>query len=286
MSEQTLEAEDFEDAIERFHRNGWTDGLPIVPPTAPRRLAQFCEAADHLPTDVIGFYELRHRPVTVEKVATNAIMAGCLPEHLNTVIAIVECMLDPDFGDLHTANSSTGSLALGFIVNGPIRLALGMNSHGNVLGPGNRANASIGRAIRLIQINVMGSVSGAGRHPSPRAHRAVDRSTMGRPEKYSTYHIAENEGGLSGPEAEFHVQACGYAPADNVVTVFNVAGYALRKRPCRDHARGLDRHHGALSGRHGAADAERNRGTAAAAGAGPDVRRRRLVEGGHLPRHL
>src|SRR4029079_9520741 len=88
-------------------------------------------------------------------------MAGCRPEYFPVVLALVDGMGDPGFS-LHAANASTGGMALGFVVNGPIRTELGMNCQGNVLGPGNRANSTIGRAVRLTQINAMGSIPGAG----------------------------------------------------------------------------------------------------------------------------
>ena len=160
MTTAAFTTDDSDEAIERIHANGWSDGLPVILPT-PERLARFLAYVGRDGAEVIGEYEMRKRPVTVEKVAINAIMAGCLPEHFPVVIALVECLLEPVL-NLHVANSSTGSLTLGFIVNGPVRQRLGMNCHGNVLGPGNRANASIGRALRLVQVNIMGSVAGPG----------------------------------------------------------------------------------------------------------------------------
>jgi hypothetical protein len=211
----------FEEANETFHRNGWTDGLPIVPPTR-ERVAQFLEVAGLKPDDQIGLYEERRIPIIAEKLAINAVMAGCLPDYFPVVVAIVDAMLEPGF-PLHVANASTGSFTLGFIVNGPIRHALGMNSHGNVLGPGNRANSTIGRAIRLIQLNIMGSIPGADA-PEPVHGRAVlDRSMMGQPAKYAGYHIVENEEEFPTLKP-VHVEL-GFAPSDSTVTVFLIAGY-------------------------------------------------------------
>lgn len=222
MDSRLLEVADWEEAVELYHRNGWTDGLPIVPPTAAR-LAAFADAAQRPLSEEIGYYALRDRPVTVEKVAINSIMAGCLPEHLPVVIALVECMLEPAF-DIHTASSSTGSLALGFVVNGPIRHTLDMNCHGNVLGPGNRANASIGRALRLIQLNVLGSVGGSGTTPAD-GRPVLDRSTMGQPAKYVAYHIVENEEAF--PElVPLHVMR-GFDPLDSVVSAFAVGAHIM-----------------------------------------------------------
>ncbi len=211
----TLEVDDFYEAIELFHRRGWTDGLPVVPPT-PGRVDAFLAAAGRTADQPIGYYALRNRPILAGKLAVNAVMAGCLPEHFPVVVAIVEGMLEPEF-QLHIINSSTGSPVVGFIVNGPIRLALGMNSYGNMLGPGNRANSSIGRAIRLIQINVMGSIPGAGSPQDTEATPALDRATMGEPAKYAAYHAVENEEDYP-TLTPLHVER-GFAPEQSTVTV-------------------------------------------------------------------
>jgi hypothetical protein len=223
MQVNHIEVDDYEAAIELFHRKGWTDGLPIVPPT-PQRVAQFVEAARRKPDEQIGFYEDRARPVTVEKLAINAVMAGCLPEYFPVVIAIIQAMVEcPKELMLHVGNSSTGSFTYGFIVNGPIRNALGMNSQGNVLGPGNRANSAIGRAIRLIQLNVLGSIPGAGMESPAHGRPVLDRSMMGQPAKYTGYHIIENEEAFPSL-APVHVEL-GFKSTDSTVTVLMVAGY-------------------------------------------------------------
>lgn len=221
MESARIEAEDFDAVQDLFHSKGWTDGLPVVPPT-PERVARFLAAAGLEPEHQLGFYEERRVPVFAEKVAINAVMAGCLPEYFPVVVAIVEAMLEPGF-PIHVANSSTGSFTLGFLVNGPIRNAIGMNCHGNMLGPGNRANSSIGRAVRLIQLNVLGSIPGAGA-PEPAHGRAVlDRSMMGQPAKYAGYHIVENEEEFPSLTPT-HVEL-GFAPGDSTVTLFLTAGY-------------------------------------------------------------
>lgn len=212
---------DFEEANELFHRKGWTDGLPVIPPTA-ERVARFLETAGLRGDEQIGFYEERRIPVLAEKLAINAVMAGCLPEHFPVVLAIMEGMLAPGF-PTHVVNTSTGSFTLGFIVNGPIRHELGMNCHGNVLGPGNRANSSIGRAIRLIQLNVMASVPGAGDSTPEHGRAVLDRSMMGQPAKYTGYHIVENEEAF--PSLRPVHTELGFAPEDSAVTVLFTAGY-------------------------------------------------------------
>ena len=167
------------DANEFYQQQGWTDGLPIVPPTEERVWA--CLAAAGLaPDDLVGVERVRQRPISAEKVAINAIMAGCLPAYTPVVVAILRAMCQEPF-NLHGSTASTGGSAQFVVVNGPIRTALGMNATHNVLANGNRANATIGRAIRLVLINVLGCVPGQ-----------LDRSTLGHPGKY-TLCIAEDE---------------------------------------------------------------------------------------------
>lgn len=216
------EAEDFLAAVEYCHEKGWTDGLPVIPPT-PELVERFL-AEVGMPGDAeVGFYALRQRPVTLEKLAINAVMAGCKPEYFPVVLALVECLLEPGL-ELHTAGSSTGNIALGYIANGPIRHKLGMNVHGNVLGPGNRANSAIGRALRLIQVNVFGSVPGAGGEGQG-GRPILDRATMGNPLRYASFHVAENEEAF--PElTPLHVMR-GFQPEDSVVTAFAIFSYLM-----------------------------------------------------------
>ena len=214
------EAEDFDAAQELFFERGWTDGLPIVPPT-PERVGLFVEASGREPDEIVAHYPSRRRRVSVEKVAINAVMAGCRPEYLPVVLAIVEAIGTEPFG-IHACNATTGGSAVGFVVNGPIRNELGMNCRGNVFGPGNRANSTIGRAVRLVQINAMGSVPGAGAETSaPRP--VLDRATIGQPGKYAGYHLPENEEDFPSLRP-LHVEL-GYAPEQNVVTAFATGGH-------------------------------------------------------------
>src|SRR5262245_45382994 len=171
-------ADPFE-ANELFQRNGWTDGLPIVPPTAAGVL-RFLDAARLAPDDTVGVEPVRRRRITAEKVAIAALMAGCLPEYMPVVVAIVKAMCEPQFG-LHGSTASTGGSAPFIVVNGPIRLALGMNATHNALANASRANATIGRALRLVIINVLGGIPGQ-----------LDRSTLGHPGKF-TLCLAEDE---------------------------------------------------------------------------------------------
>jgi hypothetical protein len=175
----TYELADALDANELYQQKGWTDGLPIVPPTEER--VQECLAAAGLaPEDVLGVEAVRQRPLTAEKVAINAVMAGCLPTYMPVVAAVLRAMCDEDF-NLHGSTASTGGSAQFIVVNGPIRTTIGMNATHGVFGPGHRANATIGRAVRLVLLNILGCVPGQ-----------LDRSTLGHAGKF-TFCIAEDE---------------------------------------------------------------------------------------------
>jgi hypothetical protein len=167
-------------AVNEFYQDkGWTDGLPIVPPT--EACVRAClEAAALAPADVIGVERVRERPLIAEKVAVNAVMAGCKPAYMPVVVAVLRAMCQEPF-NLHGSTASTGGSAQLIIVNGPIRNALGMNATHNVLANSSRANATIGRAIRLVLINLLGCIPGQ-----------LDRSTLGHPGKF-TFCIAEDE---------------------------------------------------------------------------------------------
>jgi len=180
--EFTSKIGEVEDSIafqEFFFEKGWTDGLPVVPPT-PERVSEFLQASGNKPSDVITIIPTRNRAITAEKVAINSVMAGCLPSHMPVVIAILQAMAEPAYL-FHASITSTGGSAQFVVVNGPIRHELKMNSGVNVFGPGNRANSTIGRAIRLVIINVTGAVPGV-----------LDKSTQGHAGKYS-FCIAEDE---------------------------------------------------------------------------------------------
>ena len=146
------EAPDALSAIELYFQLGWTDGLPIVPPTEERVL-ECLEYSGHAPDDVVGMVPPRNITITAEKVAINAVMAGCLPAYFPVVVAAVEALADDSF-NLHGSMASTAGAAPLVIVNGPIVGEIGLNAADNLFGPGNRANATIGRALRLVLMNV------------------------------------------------------------------------------------------------------------------------------------
>jgi hypothetical protein len=166
-------------ANELFQESGWTDGLPIVPPTE-ELVRHFLEAAALVPGAVVGVEPVRRRRITAEKVAIAAVMAGCQPGYMPVVVALVQAVCQPEYG-LHGSTASTGGSAPFVVVNGPIRREIGMNATHNALANGNRPNATIGRSLRLLIVNVLGGVPGQ-----------LDRSTLGHPGKF-TFCLAEDE---------------------------------------------------------------------------------------------
>ena len=191
------------EAIERCYELGWTDGLPVVPPTEGR-VAEFIERSGRPSGEVIGELPERRREITVGKVAANAVMAGCLPEYMPVVLTATEAMLDPVF-NLVGPSSSMGGSGILTIINGPVVRDLNINARNNLFGPGNRANATIGRAVRLILMNACAAIPGV-----------FDRSVIGHPGKY-TYCIAEAE--TETHWTPLHVER-GFQADQSTVTVF------------------------------------------------------------------
>lgn len=198
-----------EDEQEAMDARGWSDGLPLVPPTEERVL-RMLDGAARDPQEVLGLVPPDLAPATVEKIATNSVMAGCKPEYLPVVLAAVEAVLDERFA-MHGVLATTMFVGPVIIANGPVRRHIGMNAKGNVLGQGNRANASIGRALQLVIRNI-----GGGRP------READRATLGNPGKY-TYCFAEDEEGSSWEPLSVER---GLAAGKSAVTVF--AGFGLQ----------------------------------------------------------
>jgi hypothetical protein len=185
LSSKRFNLDDALAAQEFFHSRGWTDGLPIVPPT-PDAVQACLDWALLPPNHLVGIEPVRQRSITAEKLAINAVMAGCLPMHFPVVVTAVMAMLRKPFL-LHGATASTGGAAVLLIVNGPIRQELGMDGTFNALGPSDRASTCIGRAIRLVLGNLLEVRPGE-----------IDRSTLGHPGKIS-YCIAEDplcQGGI------------------------------------------------------------------------------------------
>jgi hypothetical protein len=195
------------EAQELYHARGWTDGLPVVAPTA-ERVAACLDWAAMPPHQVIGVEPVRARPLTAEKVAVNAVLAGCLPPHFPVVAAAVEAMCKPEFL-LHGATSSTGGCAVMVIVNGPVRRQLGMSGTFNALAGTDRASMVIGRSVRLVLQNLLDVRPGE-----------LDRSTLGHPGKISFCVAEDEEGSPWVPLA----QERGIPADTSAVTVFAASG--------------------------------------------------------------
>jgi len=197
--------------IEAFHQacsdRRWSDGLPVIPPT-PARVARMLSGSSRPPTAVVATLAPGFGAATVELIAVNAVMAGCLPAHLPVLIAAVEAAADPAF-NLQAVQSTTNPVTTWLIVNGPIALALGMNAGINCLGQGNLPNATLGRALRLVMQNI------GGAWPAE-----MDRATHGQPGKF-LFCCAENE--AASPWAPLHADR-GFAAGDNAVTVVAASG--------------------------------------------------------------
>ena len=196
-----------EDEHEFCFSRGWSDGLPVVPPT-PVRVLRMLGGTTRDPREVIGAIPPDNAPCTVEKVAINAVLAGCRPEYLPVVLAVVEAALEPEFA-MHGLLCTTYFSSPMAVVNGPVARRIGMNSGVNALGQGNRANASIGRALQLVIRNVGGGAPGG-----------IDRATLGWPGKY-TLCFAEDE---SDPGWQPLSVERGVAPGASAVTLFGGGG--------------------------------------------------------------
>jgi thiol-disulfide isomerase/thioredoxin len=204
-----VEVPPIEDELEAMFDRGWTDGLPVVPPTVPRVL-RMLDGTDRAPDEVVAVVPPDLVPCTVEKVAVNAVMAGCKPEYLPVVLAAVEAACTDAF-NMHGLLCTTWFSGPVVVVNGPVAARIGMGSGMNALGQGNRANATIGRALQLVVRNVGGGRPGE-----------IDRATLGNPGKY-TFCFAEDEAG--SPWESLAVER-GVEPSRSAVTLF--AGEGVR----------------------------------------------------------
>jgi hypothetical protein len=198
-----VEIADAEDEHEAIHARGWSDGLPVVPPTEGRVLAML-SGTKRAPEEIVAIVPPDLAPCTVEKVAINAVMAGCKPEYLPVVLAAVEAVCNDTF-NIHGVLATTMGVGPIVVVNGPIRRALGMNSGINALGQGNRANSTIGRALQLVVRNVGGGRPGE-----------VDRATYGNPGKIGLAFAEDEEHSPWPPLASDF----GVLRGRNAVTVF------------------------------------------------------------------
>ena len=182
---------------------GWSDGLPLIPPT-PERVAAMLAASSRGPHEVIGIVPPANDQATVEVIAVNAVMAGCRPEFFPVVLAAVDAICDPVFG-LYPMLTTTNPAAPALMINGPMARELGVNGAGLAFAHGSRPNATIGRAIRLVCLNIGGAKP-----------RVVDKKTQGHPGHY-TFCFAENE--AESPWTPFHTTR-GFSAQDSTVTAF------------------------------------------------------------------
>lgn len=207
LRSRKIEVDHWDDPVERCYDRGWSDGLPVVPPT-DARILRMLSGTTRRPDEVVGLVPPNLVPCTVEKVAINAVLAGCKPEYMPVVLASLETALDPMF-TMHGLLCTTCFSGPIVVVNGPIAKRIGMNWGINALGQGNRANATIGRALQLIIRNVGGGIPGE-----------LDRSTLGGPGKY-TFCFAEDE---TDPSWEPLSVARGIEAGKSAVTLFQGDG--------------------------------------------------------------
>ena len=205
-----------------FINRGWSDGLPMLPPTQDAIDAMIAGTGLNK-DDILGVIPPVNGIATVERVAANAVMAGCLPDYFPLVLAAIQGVLQPRF-NLDGVQTTTGNVAPLVIVNGPCRNTLQINYSSNVLGQGWRANSTIGRALRLVLSNIGGAAPGV-----------YDKATLGQPAKY-TFCIAENE--EENPWDPLHVER-GLSRETDVVSVFGCTGVNSAVDMASQTAKGL-----------------------------------------------
>ncbi|MBI3966879.1 MAG: hypothetical protein HY329_14700 [Chloroflexi bacterium] len=206
LAERISVPDTLEAAYERFYDEGWTDGLPIVPPTE-ERVQRMLAYSDLDPAHSLGSVPPKWGQATIAKLAINAVMAGCKPEYFPVVVTAVKAVLEQQF-NLYGIQGTTNPVTPILVLNGLIARELDVNCRGNLFGPGWRANATIGRALRLIMTTIGGGVPQVG-----------DKSTLGSPAKY-TCCFAENE--AESPWEPLHVER-GFAAETSTVTAFGGA---------------------------------------------------------------
>ena len=193
------------EATAAFYERGWTDGLPIIPPTE-ELVEEMLQFTDRKRDETVAKLAPRWGKATPEKIAVNAVMAGCLPEYMPVLVAAVEALGDPQF-NLFALQATTNPVAPLLIVNGPVRNELKVNYSFGAFGPGWQANATLGRAIRLMLVNIGGGMPGT-----------TDKAIQGHPAKF-TFCAAENE--EESPWEPLHVSR-GLKKEVSAVTVVGV----------------------------------------------------------------
>jgi len=208
----TILGDSYEEAVEAFNQDylgrQWGDGLPLVPPT-PERVKWMLSGTKRSPYEVLGKINPKQGTVTIEKIAINSVMAGARPEYLPVVISVIESMVDDRFDDLHVL-ASAGSFGLLIVVSGPIAKELDMNSGIGFMGHGNRANNTIGRAVRLTTLNIG--------HTWPAKN---DMALIGRLSPHTFFTFSENT--EMSPWQPYHVNR-GFPAEQSCVTVASIHG--------------------------------------------------------------
>lgn len=191
----------WEAAQDFYLENGLSDGLPVVPPT-PEKVQAMLDYAGLAPGAIVGTETIRGKQFTAEKLAVNAVMAGCRPEYFPVVVATIAAACERSY-NLHASSTSTNGVTIMALVSGPYAGEIGMNAGVELMGNGNRANATIGRAVNLVKTNFYGSVA-----------QEMDNSTFGHPGKFS-FCFAENTAVSPWPSLAEHA---GFGPGSSVVT--------------------------------------------------------------------
>jgi hypothetical protein len=223
---------DFAAVNELFHERGWTDGLPIMPPTE-ENVAAMLSRSSHPQDFILGLLPPAMNPMTVQQIAINAVMAGCVPDFFPVVLAAAQALLHDDLA-LYSMQTATNATIPLIIVNGPAVSSLCFNAGGNLFGSGNRANAAIGRAIRLIVLNIGKEIPGSS-----------DPATHGQPGKY-TFCIAEAE--AESPWEPLHIEM-GFAKEQSTVSLIGAgAPQNLFTYGCKNGLEILETFVGALGG--------------------------------------
>jgi hypothetical protein len=218
LASRRIEFDAAEDPAEAMYERGWSDGLPLIAPT-DLRIARMLAGTPRAADEVVGLIPPNLVECSVEKVAINAVMAGCRPEYLPVVLAALEAALDPLF-NMHGLLCTTGFAGPVVIVNGPVARRIGMNARGNCFGQGNRANSTIGRALQLVIRNVGGGRPGE-----------IDRSVFGHPGKVG-FCFAEDESDTDWMPLNV---ARGSSPGSSTVTLFQGDGvHGIRAHRARD----------------------------------------------------
>ncbi len=204
---RAIDIAEHDDIYEFMFDHGLTDGLPVVPPTRPR-VERMLAATSRAPAEILGHLPPNDIPATIEKIAVNAVMSGAKPEYFPLILAAAEAALSPQY-PLHGALASTDGIAPLMVVNGPVRAQIGMNWGLNALGQGNRANSTIGRALRLVFWNLAGARPGE-----------IDQTVQGGAHKWTLTYAEYEE---ASPWQPFHVEH-GWDLDQSVVTLVPTVG--------------------------------------------------------------